>query len=531
MDPSPGPPAHDSDRTPFQHPGDAPPAPPAPAAAARGRRPDPGSRSAATIAWLILIPVLAAVVGLQQFAVRAVSGQIAEQAQKAVVPPTPADAISLTGRLTVAISEMLETAGSGMPEDQQRDTLESYLDALEGNAGSPSEWIRVAIVAGDVLGAEAAEDRLETAADLVEKSADQEGGASEELAAALRSDIAALRAIYNGEPLEPAQADALEAHHGWFGRLAQVYDMDDAARSPVIGSWLALLVLMLGAVAGGIVLVLVGVVLMIVLIVKMASGRLTPRFVAPAPGGSVYLETFTAFVLGFLLLQGFGVLIDSLVGGQTAVLVSLAAQWLLLPIAAWPVLRGVPWATWREQIGLVAPGGVLKEIGAGVVGYLAGLPLLLTGAGITLVLLLLREVLTGGSGTTPTGEERVPLGPTSPSNPVIDTVSGQGPVTLVLLGSLVVVWAPVVEELILRGALYRHLRAWLYWLVAAAVSAVLFGILHQYDALMLGPVIALGVTFAIVREWRGSLIGAITGHALHNGTVFVLLLTLVWLGG
>jgi len=38
---------------------------------------------------------------------------------------------------------------------------------------------------------------------------------------------------------------------------------------------------------------------------------------------------------------------------------------------------------------------------------------------------------------------------------------------------------------------------------------------------------ALGTVFAIMREWRGSLIAPITAHMLHNGTVTVLLLVMI----
>ena len=79
----------------------------------------------------------------------------------------------------------------------------------------------------------------------------------------------------------------------------------------------------------------------------------------------------------------------------------------------------------------------------------------------------------------------------------------------------------------MRGALFRHLRGRLGFVLAAIISAMLFGALHQYDVLLLLPVMALGASFAFIREWRGSLIGCITAHAIHNTTIFMLVTWLI----
>ena len=38
------------------------------------------------------------------------------------------------------------------------------------------------------------------------------------------------------------------------------------------------------------------------------------------------------------------------------------------------------------------------------------------------------------------------------------------------------------------------------------------------------PLAALAITFALMREWRGSIIGPMTAHALNNTTIFAFLL-------
>jgi membrane protease YdiL (CAAX protease family) len=81
------------------------------------------------------------------------------------------------------------------------------------------------------------------------------------------------------------------------------------------------------------------------------------------------------------------------------------------------------------------------------------------------------------------------------------------------------VWAPLTEEAIFRGALYRHLRGRAGTAVCTIATALVFGLMHGYALPLLIPIITLGVIFALMREWRGSLVASITAHFLHNATV------------
>jgi len=87
------------------------------------------------------------------------------------------------------------------------------------------------------------------------------------------------------------------------------------------------------------------------------------------------------------------------------------------------------------------------------------------------------------------------------------------------------------NEAVFRGALYRHLRSRWAWPLAAAVTALAFGFMHGYPVLLLGPVISLGFGFALLREWRGSIISSMTAHCIHNAGVLMILLTVLGLIG
>ena len=66
---------------------------------------------------------------------------------------------------------------------------------------------------------------------------------------------------------------------------------------------------------------------------------------------------------------------------------------------------------------------------------------------------------------------------------------------LVLQVLSLVVWAPVVEEIIFRGALYRYLRGYVRWWAAVFITALCFGLVHPYTTAGLVQVGIIGVIF------------------------------------
>jgi membrane protease YdiL (CAAX protease family) len=75
-----------------------------------------------------------------------------------------------------------------------------------------------------------------------------------------------------------------------------------------------------------------------------------------------------------------------------------------------------------------------------------------------------------------------------------------------------VVWTPIVEETLYRGMLYRYLRDRWRWPVAVVVSAAVFAAMHL--PLSRAPyALAGGIVYALLREWRGSLVAPIAAHA------------------
>lgn len=93
---------------------------------------------------------------------------------------------------------------------------------------------------------------------------------------------------------------------------------------------------------------------------------------------------------------------------------------------------------------------------------------------------------------------------------------------LVLVLVLVTIVAPVAEELLFRGYMYRALRNWRGIVPAAVISGAIFGGIHAGSSPVgfLVPLAALGVGLALLYEWTGSLVLPVALHAINNSIAF-----------
>jgi membrane protease YdiL (CAAX protease family) len=85
---------------------------------------------------------------------------------------------------------------------------------------------------------------------------------------------------------------------------------------------------------------------------------------------------------------------------------------------------------------------------------------------------------------------------------------------------LAVVAAPLVEEYLFRGLVFKGLRRTMRPAVAILASAAIFAIVHPPVSFV--PVFGLGVAAALAFEGSGSLLAPILAHALYNGAVVFL---------
>ncbi len=480
---------------------------------------DPGDRRwelGAAGAILLLLPL---VIALQQYTLW-LGGQTLDDAPQRVkvsevVEDPGAAALTVRSKLAVKLdylerSKQAEATHSRRsarrkpppPPDVGEDAVPSPAEGLAGLdaiAWTRVDRLRVAMVAGELEGPKAALERL----DKLGKEAEPGGDLSRE--------IGWLRLLYQkGAAAVPDDAaQSLAARHGWFGRLAlsQGKHPSDPARWEVIAGGLSIVEFLVGLFIVLALVNVIGLALCITAGVKWTNGTITAHFEPPAPGGSVYLETFAVFLGGFAFMQLISLLLFGL--GVEGTTVALGLQevltWGLVVAVFWPRFRGVPWGQWARALGLHRGQGVGREIVCGVLGYLAGQPVLTIGRYLSSAV----DVVIHGSDQP---EEPIGYG-------MFEAPAGNSWFAFMLMVMSLVVWAPLVEESIFRGALFRHLRGRMSLVWGVLVTAAAFGIIHPYTTAGLIEVAFMGIVFALLRHWRGSLIAPMVAHALHNGLV------------
>jgi membrane protease YdiL (CAAX protease family) len=105
--------------------------------------------------------------------------------------------------------------------------------------------------------------------------------------------------------------------------------------------------------------------------------------------------------------------------------------------------------------------------------------------------------------------------PKNPQKIVQDLGADRSTVLLVTGALVVIVVAPICEELFFRGFVFRVLRVRMGFWAAAVIDGVLFGLVHGVNIVM--PVlIVLGVVLCWVFERTGTLFATIAIHATNN---------------
>lgn len=465
--------------------------PPQPTYRPKPRRVSPPVTFAGVSSWCLVIMAIAGMTFLQQLGVFAL-----KDAQLDTARDTIGSQLVLLGRYAVGIKETLGKAGGS----QFQKTGEDLLKQVDGTAISPKEHIAVVSVIGEMDGPEAALNRID---DLL---LPQTGDFSMALSFDQQRDLQTLRTVYTDDaenPVSDADAERLLKRYGWFGELAMSWNQGNAEpqRRGVLNDAKIVAVLLISIFAGGLTAAVIGLVLLIVGIVLVASQRMVPAFANNLPVAADHtrplLETFFLFIMAMVSYSLFA----EFMAWHFNVHVSDWFIWLIPCVLIWPLLRGMTWPEMRRRLGLHLGKGVLIEIGCGVLGYLAGLPLLL----IAIAFVVAASMIFDDSSMHARFQHMA-------EQPHFIT-----------LAVLVMIWAPLVEEIFFRGALYHHMRRRYPAVAVILITAFIFAIIHPYVWFALPLIFALGITLAAIREWRGSLIASMTAHAIQNTMAFTVM--------
>jgi hypothetical protein len=106
-----------------------------------------------------------------------------------------------------------------------------------------------------------------------------------------------------------------------------------------------------------------------------------------------------------------------------------------------------------------------------------------------------------------------------PAQRLTDRADGAWKIALVLV---VVVGAPLVEELVYRGLIHGALAGRLTDGIAVGLSAAFFSLVHLQGVQLVG-LFAFGVVLAVSLQWTGRLGMGILAHAAFNATTLIVL--------
>lgn len=476
--------------------------------------PEPRPRGRALLAWSVILLLVAVVVRLQM--VRPGKEGGAEEAS--VTTPI----FQMESRYLVGAANLTGQKGS---------QLLAQADAL--NTGPVENRWRFIAIAGELGGPDAALEDLKKLEDNLARHQIELTPAQQtvrELLGKLYQDYA--KEQWEAPSLRPEDRDLLREQLGWFGdlALAPAQGPEPETRQAVLRPAFRTMYVFLGLFLALILAGFAGLVGLLVLLLLAFSGRMRSGLDLRRPHGGIYAETFALWMIVFLALNGaVGVLeAKGVLVPQAKLLVLCVANLLSLATLAWPVLRGIPWAEVREEIGLTWGRQPFLEPVLGAGCYLMTVPLMIIGLMGTLIIMSLQKAsMAGGSPEDNFGPSGIPF------HPIIEDVA-QGAwwarLQILFLASVV---APIVEETMFRGVLYRNLREassrlgtlWSF-LVSGSVVSVLFAVIHPQGLVAVPALAFLAMGLTIAREWRGTLIPGMVAHGINNGLLMIGLMAL-----
>jgi membrane protease YdiL (CAAX protease family) len=462
------------------------------------------------LAWAIII-VMTVLAALGQAVVKETEhGQVAESKIGLIL-------VEMQGRALVGAAHF-----SLMQESGQK----IYEQAKGINTGPLTQRLCFVTLAGELAGPEEARKQLAELDKLKAKH-----GVQDSMAPSATRVEGILRRLYlkpnepgkRGPAVSPAERAFLKSELGWYGDLALASSAPAEEREQVLASAERTFLTITGTVLFLVFCGVAGLAGLILMLILFFLGVLRGGLQGGSPGGLIYAETFA---LWMLLFTGLNVALVFLPEGMPRLPASGGVMLLSLVILAWPVMRGITWRQVRTDIGWTAGRRPLLEPLLGFGCYGMALPLLAIGVVMMLGLLALQNM---ASGTAPGTDNFGPSG--APAHPIVLAVATGDWWTRLQILVLVAVVAPIVEETMFRGVLYRHLReatrqvrvGW-SMLLSATVVSFIFAVVHPQGWIAVPPLMALSYAFCLAREWRGTLVPSMVAHGTNNGLLMLFLM-------
>ncbi len=335
---------------------------------------------------------------------------------------------------------------------------------------------------------------------------------------------------FDATPLSDTDRDFIKEKLGWIGEIALVPEgtRNVKTRKQLLSEASWSMGLMMTFMVLAFLTLMFGVVLAAVFSVLFATTKLKPKFLTRGKSVNIYIETFALWLVFFFG----GPELTSLAMNLAAIemtptlgmIVSMGFFFGSLIVLIYPVIRGISFRQMCHDIGWKAKGG-LVDVAVSPVNYIAGTPLMVLGLICVLILTLVASLMA----------EPKPFGTGIAAGHPIQNIIAEGQwLNIAYVVLMACVAAPIVEETMFRGVLYRHLRElsgdWSRWgsvIFSALFNGLIFAAIHPQGYVAIPLLTALAINFSLVREWRDSLIAPIIMHGINNGSVTLFMLLLM----
>ncbi len=464
--------------------------------------PPTGPRGFAAVAWLVIVLAVLIVMVMNMLP----------------VPETEAAADD------AGVTMMEFQAKSIVGVDRFGSSPSSYAQASVLNLGSVPQRLRFVVLAAQLAGTEKAMEVLDELESHIESPP---RGDPPKLTPEQLELLAILRELY--EPRDTPIEDRIAALNGdetaliadqlgWFGELLLTSGLpnDQPPRSDTLAPATRVIIVLIVVGIGALLAGFGGFIGLIVMLVLALTGRLRARMGSAQSHHGIYAETFAIWLVGFFIAQVIAALaLDKLGAAALTLPVTVVLFFASLLVLAWPVFRGIPFRQVRRDIGWTLGDTPPLEAVLGVAGYAMALPLL--ALGLAMVILIMGVLTAAG----PPLDTFAPTG--APMHPIALEIASGGIMIKLMILTLAAVAAPIVEETMFRGVLYRHLRDASRAMgllgsivVSAIVNSFIFAAIHPQGLIAVPALMALAIAFSLMREWRGTVIPCMLMHGISN---------------
>lgn len=488
------------------------------------------------IAWLTIVAVMAAMIGLTAFS---------RSSEEARTEATASDLfpVQLQGRSIVGQKSFIGGGNSSNEKDDEDSVDEDGDEDKKKSTGSGTpvpealndgtyeQRLCYVLLVSENNGADKAAEKLNE----LDEAAEDAGFELNQDQARLRDIVGTLiESRQNGDPdavsLSDDDREFLKTKLGWIGELALVPEgtRNKETRRELLAdaSWsMGLTMAVMGV---GLLTLMAGFAMAAVFAVLFGTRKLQPKFVTRGKSMNIYVETFALWMVFFFVGPQVTALAIKLSGIELApsmdMVVSIGFFVGSLIVLIYPIMRGISFGQLCDDIGWKAKGGFVDVL-VSPLNYIAGTPLMVIGLICVVVLTLVATLLT----------PEKPFGTgVAAGHPIQNIIADGQWLSILYVVLMACVAAPIVEETMFRGVLYRHLRelssSWARWgsvIFSAVFNGLIFAAIHPQGFVAIPLLTCLAINFSLAREWRDSLIAPMIMHGINNGAVTAMMLLMM----